>query len=116
MTHENGHNSGTEGAESRANCGVQRRALARQATAQVGAIAPRLLDLSNAARYLGISEWTLRDMEHARLLPRVRLPMPADVQKRPRSGRSAGSGELRKLLFDREDLDKLIESWKEREA
>ncbi len=42
MTHDNGHNSGTEGAESRTNCGVQRRALARQATGPTAQVPPRL--------------------------------------------------------------------------
>ena len=60
---------------------------------------PRLLDLQQAARYLGVSPWTVRDLEASGVIPRVVIPLP--------NGR-----ELRKLLFDRADLDRLIESWK----
>ena len=61
---------------------------------------PRLLDLHSAAAYLGLSEWTVRDLEHAGILARVRVPLP-------------DQGELRKILFDRHDLDRAIEVWKE---
>jgi hypothetical protein len=63
-------------------------------------LTPRLLDLPGAAAYLGLSPWTVRDLEAARALPRVRVPLP-------------NGGELRKLLFDREDLDRLIAAWKD---
>lgn len=59
----------------------------------------RLLDLQQAASYLGVSTWTVRDLEANGVLPRVLIPL--------------GNGrELRKLLFDRTDLDRLIEAWK----
>jgi hypothetical protein len=61
---------------------------------------PRLLDLEAAATYLGVSPWTVRDLEAAGVLPRVRVPLP-------------GGRELRKLLFDKADLDRLIDGWKE---
>jgi len=61
---------------------------------------PRLLDLASAAVYLSVSPWTLRDLEAAGQLARVRLPLPL--------GR-----EVRKLLFDREDLDRLVARSKE---
>jgi hypothetical protein len=48
-----------------------------------------------------VSVWTVRDLETAGMLPRVRIPLP-------------NGGELRKLLFDRADLDRLVETWKER--
>jgi hypothetical protein len=60
----------------------------------------RLLDLDGAAAYLAVSGWTVRDLEAAGVLRRVRVPLPK-------------GGELRKLLFDRADLDHLIEAWKE---
>ncbi len=63
-------------------------------------IAPRLLDLQSTAEYLAVSTWTVRDLEAAGVLRRVCVPLP-------------GSRELRKLLFDRADLDRLIETWKE---
>ena len=59
----------------------------------------RFLDLQQAARYLGVSPWTVRDLEANGTIARVMIPLP--------NGRS-----LRKLLFDRGDLDRLIESWK----
>ncbi len=60
----------------------------------------RLLDLLATAAYLGVSPWTVRDLEGAGVLRRVRVPLP-------------NGGELRKLLFDREDLDALIQGWKD---
>ncbi len=62
---------------------------------------PRLLDLGGAAQYLAVSPWTIRALETQGILPRIRIPLPHD-------------GELRKLLFDKQDLDRLIECWKER--
>ncbi len=77
---------------------VEGRRLARTAT--VGEIQPRLLDLEATAAYLGISPWKVRELEWSGVLPRVRIPL--------------GNGkELRKLLFDREDLDRLIDRWKD---
>ena len=61
---------------------------------------PRLLDLEAAATYLGVSPWAIRDLEAAGVLPRVRVPLP-------------GGWELRKLLYDKADLDRLIDAWKE---
>jgi hypothetical protein len=56
-------------------------------------------DQAGAARYLAVSTWTVRDLEAAGHLPRVRLPLP-------------GGKDLRKLLYDRADLDRLIETSK----
>lgn len=68
------------------------------------AIDPRLLGLEASAVYLGqVSTWTVRDLEAAGVLKRVRIPLP-------------NGGELRKVLFDRADLDRLIDSWKEEGA
>ena len=61
--------------------------------------AARLLDLPSAAAYLACSTWTLRDLVAAGTLRRVRVPLP-------------GGSELRKVLLDRADLDRLIEAWK----
>lgn len=58
--------------------------------------APRLLDIRAAAEYLSVSTWTIRDLEAAGELQRVRLPLP-------------GHREVRRLLFDRLDLDRLVE-------
>ena len=70
-----------------------------EAAAQ-GGFPRRLLDLDAAAAYLSVSPWIVRDLEAAGVLPRVRVPLP--------DGR-----ELRKLLFDKADLDRLIGAWKE---
>ncbi len=70
-------------------------------TLAITAIVPRLLSLDATAAYLGISPWTVRDLEAAGVLPRVRVPLP-------------NGGELRKVLFDVEDLDRCIEAWKEK--
>ncbi|MBI3330343.1 MAG: helix-turn-helix domain-containing protein [Nitrospinae bacterium] len=66
----------------------------------IAPIAPRLLDLDAAATYLGVSPWTVRDLEAAGVLRRVRVSL-------------SGGRELRKLLFDKSDLDRLIETWKD---
>jgi len=63
---------------------------------------PRLLDIVQAARYLSVSPWTIRNLEWSGLLPRVWIPL-------------ADGRDLRKLLFDRINLDRLIESWRTRE-
>ena len=67
----------------------------------IAPVAPRLLDLHAAALYLTVSEWTVRDLEAAGTIARVRIPL-------------SNNGELRKLLFDRVELDCLIENWKEK--
>jgi hypothetical protein len=60
---------------------------------------PRLLDLDAAGAYLAVSPWTVRDLIAAGTLARVRIPLP-------------NGGELRKVLLDREDLDRLVARWK----
>ena len=92
-----GHVPGTSPAQGPENSEVNGRALACLAVAPVP---PRLLDLDGTAVYLGVSPWTVRDLEATGVLRRVRVPL--------RNG-----GELRKLLFDRSDLDRLVEAWKE---
>ena len=62
-------------------------------------IEPRLLNLKSAATYLGVSPWTIRDLEARGVLKRVTVPLP-------------GGAELRKLLFDKLELDRLIDVWK----
>jgi hypothetical protein len=50
--------------------------------------------LNETAAYLGLSPWSVRDLQWRGKLPRVALS--------------------RKLLFDRADVDRLIETEKER--
>jgi len=58
---------------------------------------PRLLGVEAAGRYLGVSTWTVRDLVAGRQLHPVRLALP--------SGKA-----VRRLLFDRVQLDLLIEA------
>ena len=93
---KSGHVSGTSPVEA----GTKPKANG-SARVSVAPIPPRLLDLDATAAYLGVSAWTVRDLEAAKTLKRVRVPLP-------------NGGELRKLLFDREDLDRCIVAWKDR--
>lgn len=93
----NGHTTGTAMQETQARSGDGDRAEVQQTAAP---LSPRLLDLHAAAQYLGLSKWTTRELEQQGILQRVRIPL-------------AHHGELRKLLFDKTDLDRLIESWKD---
>lgn len=79
----------------RRNSGRGADALARQASAL-----PRLLDVHGAAAYLSVSTWTLRQLVSRGVLRRVLIPV-------------ANGRDLRKVLLDREDLDRLVEAWKE---
>jgi len=88
---EFGHTTGTAEAAAYGHEGLQ------------AAIAPRLFNLDTAAAYLSMSPWTIRDLEAKGVLPRVLVPLPR-------------GGELRKLLFDKADLDRLIGAWKEAAA
>ena len=94
---KSGHVPGTSASERGINSGPKRGAVAYQA---VVPIAPRLLELDDAAAYLGVSSWTVRGLEGAGTLRRICIP-------------TEGGRDLRKLLFDRNDLDRLIEGWKD---
>ena len=56
---------------------------------------PRLLSAQAAARYLGVPYTSLRDWALRGHLPIVRVP------------------DCRRLWFDRRDLDRAIDTWKE---
>lgn len=71
----------------------------RPTLAAVDSTPARLLDVRAAAAYLGVSLWTIRDLEASGILRRVSIPVSAQR-------------DLRKLLFDRQDLDRLVEAWK----
>jgi Helix-turn-helix domain len=70
------------------------------------AVAPRLLDLNQAAMYLGCSYWTVRDYVLAGVIPMVELPA-----LRPREGEPPRKA-LRRVLIDRTDLDAFIDARK----
>ena len=72
-------------------------------------ITPRLLDRDQAAVYLGSSVDTIDRAISAGVLPIVRLP----VQRSRKTGRGE-PGVGRRILLDVRDLDRLIESSKEK--
>lgn len=69
------------------------------ADARTQTLTSRLLDLDGSSQYLCLSKWTIRDLEAVGELRRVRISL-------------GPAREIRKLLFDRQDLDALIEKWK----
>jgi excisionase family DNA binding protein len=68
--------------------------------ASVAPLAPRLLDVEGAARYLSLADDTIRDLVARGVLRRVRLPGP-------------GESDLRRVLFDVRDLDDLVDRSKD---
>jgi predicted DNA binding CopG/RHH family protein len=73
-------------------------------------IVPRLLNLRQAAKYLGCSFWTVRDYVLQGLIPVVHLP---PLRARPGSRQRVT---LRRVVIDRADLDKFVETHKGRAA
>lgn len=72
-------------------------------------IMPRGLSREQAATYIGGSVDVIDRMIYSGVLPVVRLPV-----KRSRANTAAGvAGTNRRIIIDREDLDKLIENSKE---
>lgn len=65
----------------------------------VAPLRPRLLDVRGLAEYLSVPPATVYDLTARGVLRPVRIPLP-------------DGGEMRKLLFDRSDLDRLVEAWK----
>ena len=122
--HLSGHSAGTAAPQTRMDSGARASAPASSASARGeffgysggrstrsnGSVnpplkslfpeGPRLLDVTAAGAYLGLSPWSIRDLVTAGRLRRVQLPL-------------SGARQLRRLLFDRADLDRLIETSKE---
>ena len=69
-------------------------------------ITPRLLNMRQAAAYLGCSFWTARDYVLQGLIPVVDMP-PLRAREGDRQRQT-----LRRVLIDRVDLDAFIESRK----
>jgi hypothetical protein len=69
-------------------------------------VSPRLLNLRQMADYLGCSYWSARDWVLAGWVPVVELP-----PLRPREGERPRTT-LRRVLVDREDLDRFIDQRK----
>ena len=74
------------------------------------AFKPRLLNMRQAAAYLGCSFWTARDYVLQGLIPAIDMP-----PLRPRRG-DRKRKTLRRVLIDRADLDAFVESRKRRDA
>jgi hypothetical protein len=97
-TRDPGHVPDTSPSRTRMNRGLEPSALDRQSCV------PRLLGIGQAAAYLGLSPWTVRDLVAAGRLHPVRIPLS--------QGR-----EVRRLLIDRLELDALVDQgrvWRER--
>ncbi len=60
----------------------------------------RLMNANEAAKYLGLGYWTLRELIWSGAIPMVQLP-------------NKKGGRLRRILVDKGDLDRLIERSKE---
>ena len=71
-------------------------------------VKPRLLNMRQAADYLGCSFWTARDYILQGLIPIVDMP-PLRAREGDRQRKT-----LRRVLVDRADLDAFIESRKRR--
>jgi excisionase family DNA binding protein len=72
---------------------------------------PRLLALKEAAEYLGISYWLIRDWVIDGTLRPVRLP-GSRLKKQGRLIANSKDHAMRKIMVDRNDLDQLIEDCK----
>ncbi len=70
-------------------------------------VSPRLLNMRQAAVYLSLSYWSLRDYVLAGLIPVIELP-----PLRPREGERPRKT-LRRVLVDVRDLDAFIEARKQ---
>lgn len=71
-------------------------------------VTPRLLNMRQAAEYLGCSFWTARDYILQGLIPVVDMP-PLRAREGDRQRTT-----LRRILVDRADLDAFIEARKRR--
>ena len=74
-----------------------------------GAPEKRLLNLHEAAAYLGLSYWSVRDYVLQGLIPVVEMPT-----LRPKEGARQTGRTLRRVLIDRCDADRFIEERKRR--
>lgn len=105
-TPDRGHSAGTEAPETLA---AQGRRARTQDSVSAAPGWPRLLSLEEAARYLGISPWTARELVNAGSIPVTAIPRPPTARM---NRRQPIHDHLRRLLIDRCDLDRLVERWK----
>ena len=109
-TFEGGSNSRSRSGEEGISKVAARKATASAALEPVESILPRLLNMREAAKYLGCSFWTIRDYVLQGLLPVVNLP-----PLRARTG-ARRRETLRRVVIDRADLDKFVDMRKSRRS
>ena len=63
---------------------------------------PQLIDTKTAAALLGISVWTVRRLIDSGALPTVKIPAT--------QGR-----DVRRILIDRTDIERVVQTWKQQE-
>lgn len=99
---DNGHGAGTVAPDARAAERLPARHRDRTTSW------PRLMTLELAGAYLSVSGWTIREYINAGDLPVVqaRRPRTASALKHKPEGDA-----LRRLLVDRDDLDRLADSF-----
>jgi excisionase family DNA binding protein len=100
---------GHSGPESVEPQGQTRRAKDAQSVV-LRAVQPRLLSIEEAAGYLGLSYWSVKELIAAGDVPLIRVPRPRTMRQHRRAARS---GVLRRTLVDVRDLDLLVERWRE---
>jgi len=115
MSLDHGHSLGTATPETRTESGRQSRTPDTLSSALPGW--PRLLDLEAAAAYVGLSPAMLIEYVHDGTLP-VTRPLRANTHRAhgiragKRTRRTVASEHVRRLLFDRADLDAMVDAWK----
>ena len=62
----------------------------------------RLLDVASTASYLGLGEDTVRELDASGVLTAARVKIPSGVGRPP----------MRRVLFDRLELDRLVSGWR----
>src|SRR5262245_30337812 len=92
---KNGHRTGTGQLHATGETKVLKQSTDHKSYAL--AFAPRLFNLAAAAHYLGISPWSVRELVWAGRLPVVKIQRPD------------GTGDMNRVLIDRNDLDRFIE-------
>lgn len=116
MSGGSGHNPGTAAPQAVEPQGLPRRAQARQSCVPSW---PRLLTLPHACEYLSLGKDALLGYVRDGTLRTVRPPRPHDARSAGfRQGPSRRkladqyADTLRRVLFDRDDLDALVDRWK----
>ncbi len=68
---------------------------------------PRLMNLHDAADYIGVSYWTMRDYVADGIVPHIILPSSRRRKKGGAVVRRAGDLDARRIYVDRANLDAL---------